>query len=183
MNRSSVPTIVALAMCCVIMASPAARAHQLGVPVAGYKVGDKLPFERLEFIGKGGFDLEKYRGKEYVFIFFWSRYFKHYRETLALGSRLNARYKKRDLAFLGVNLDSNWEKVEESLIDYDIGFPHTYNPYLTFPAKLLGAISQTEGSVVIINKEGEVAFLWQLINDEDYKDISRFLDKNLKPIK
>ena len=144
-------------------------------------MGDKLPFKRLEFIDKGGFNLAECLGKECVLLFFWSRYFKHYGDTLKLGSSLHSRYEGRNITFLGVNLDSNWKKVEKSLKEFDISFPHTYNPFLTFPAKLLGAVSQTGGSVVIINKEGEVALLWQLINNEDYKDIQHFLDRNLIP--
>mgnify|MGYP006308805707 FL=1 len=163
------------------MTAAAAGSHQLGAPPNGYKVGDRLSCERLEFIDNGGFDLAQRWGEEHVFILFWSRYFKHYRDTLALGSRLYVSYRGRDIAFLGVNLDSNWKKVEQSLQEFDIGFPHTYNPYLTFPPKILGAISQSEGSVMIINKQGEVTLLWQLINDEDFADISRFLDRNLEP--
>jgi hypothetical protein len=168
---------------CLLTVVSTVKSHPLEATVDGYKVGDKLPVEKLEFIDNGEFDIIQHRDKNYIFLFFWSRYFEHYRDTLTMGSRLDNRYKGRNVAFLGVNLDSNWKKVEQSLKRFDIGFPHTYNPYLTFPPKLLGTISQIEGSVVIINPHGEVALLWQLINDEDYTNISSFLDKNLEPIK
>ena len=182
MKTNRVPKIAALVLGCLLTVVSAARSHQPEATADSYKVGDILHVEKLAFIDQGGFDIIQHRGKDYIFLFFWSRYFEHYRDTLTMGSRLNNRYKDRNVVFLGVNLDNNWKKVEQSLKEFDISFPHTYNPYFTFPPKLLGAISQNEGSVVIINQNSEVALIWQLVNGEDYTNISSFLDKNLEPI-
>ena len=179
MSKSNTWATVALVFCCLVTAIPTAKSHPLWAAVEGYKVGEKLSFNRIEFIDQGGFALSECLGEKYVLLLFWSRYFKHFDDTLKLARRLHSRYKDHDIEFLGVNLDSNWEKVEKSLIEFGLSFAHTYNPYLTFPSKLLGTFSQTEGSVVIINKEGEVVLLWQLVNSEDYNEIQHFLDQNL----
>ena len=138
-----------------------------------------MGLDKLEFLDKGEFDLKKHRGVNSVILVFWSRYFEQEEETLELCSRLYSRYKEHKVAFLGVNLDSKSENVEKSVRKYKLDFTHTYNPYLTFPYKLLGAISQTGGSIVVIDKEGKIALLWQLINDQDFEDISKFLDQKL----
>lgn len=155
-----------------------ASAHKIGQFFDAYKVGDQLDLDKLEFLDKGGFDLKKRRGKKRVVLIFWSLYFKHNQETLRFSSKLYNHFKKSNVAFLGVNLDSKWEIVEKEIKKYGLSFTHTCNPYLTFPYKLLGAISKDGGSVIIIDKTGKIALVWQLIEEEDYNDIKKFLNQN-----
>ncbi len=98
-------------------------------------------------------------------------------------NRLYSEHKNNDTIFLGINLDSNTNKLKKIITKYDLKFMHTYNPYLTFPSKLLGTISIESASVIIVNKKGEISLLWTLINDTDYKEITKSIIENLNETK
>ncbi len=153
-------------------------AHQLDEMVDGFKVGEQLTFDSLDFIDNNTFDIRQYRGNRVVVLFFWSKYFSHNHETLTLFAELHQEILRSGAIVLGINLDSNWKKARATLKKYGIDCPHTHNPYLTFPAKLLASISQREGSLVVIDKDGKIGLLWQLVNEEDYKDIRQYLIKD-----
>ncbi len=175
MNKLLVPACFIIML---LLSGGQTSGHQLDEMVDGFKVGELATFDSLEFIDSKSFNLKQYRGDRLVVLFFWSNYFSHNHETLTLFAVLHQSILRSGAVALGINLDSKWNKVQATLKKYGIDCPHTYNPYLTFPVKLLASISQREGSVVVIDKNGKIGLLWQLVNKEDYEDIRQYLLKN-----
>ena len=80
-----------------------------------FKIGDPLDIDIIKFIDGKEFNLKEYRDKKIVLLFFWSYYFKDYKDSLIMMSELHSEYKDKHIIFLGINLDSKKKKCKKIL--------------------------------------------------------------------
>lgn len=166
-------------MLCLFIVSVCAGpscAHPLVSKVEGYKLGELPGIDALDFIDGGTLDLKGFQGKKTAVFFFWSRYFDKSDVSLSFAARLFKELNKAEYYVLGVSLDSDGKRARAELARNGIDVPMTYNPFLTFPSKLLGTIADNSASLVVLDKAGAVAFLWTLATEDDFNQAQKFFN-------
>lgn len=172
------PTLTAALTLCACSLFAQAPAEQAANDTRGYivKTGDKAPDDfPLVYADGRKTTLKELKGKVVV-LQFTASWCKVCREEMPhLEKEVWQAYKDKNFVLIGVDRDEPLEKVQKFQQDMAITYPLALDP----GADIFGRFADKKAGVtrnVVIDKEGNIAFLTRLYDPAEFKEMVKVIE-------